>query len=151
VNEEEIANAILLLLEREKTVVEGAGAASLAAVINQKTSLALGKSTALVISGGNIDVNLLARVIERGLAKDQRLVKLEVKLSDSPGALHDLIGLVAKLRGNVLEISHTRAFGGAELGQTIVCATLETRGADHVKQIHAALQAAGYEHRRQLP
>lgn len=148
VDEEEIANAIMLLLEREKTVVEGAGAVAVAAVLNQRTSLPMGKRTALVVSGGNIDVNLVSRVIERGLAKDGRLVKLEVRLTDSPGALHGLVGRIAAARANILDIAHQRAFGGAALGETIVALTIETRGPDHVKEILAALRAAGYEHRR---
>ncbi len=148
VDEEEIANAILLLLEREKTLAEGAGAAPVAAVVNQKTSLPLGKHTALVIGGGNIDVNMLSRIIERGLAKDARVVKLEIRLKDTPGALQALLGLLAAHRGNVLDIVHSRAFGGVGLGETIVSVTLEARGHDHAKEILAALRGAGYEHRR---
>jgi threonine dehydratase len=148
VDEEEIANAILLLLEREKTVVEGAGAVAVAAVLNQRIELPLGHRTALVVSGGNIDVNILSRVIERGLAKDARLVRLEVKLTDRPGSLHKLVGLIAEQRANILHIAHSRAFGGANLGETIVEITLEARGPDHAKSILAALRTAGYEHRR---
>src|SRR4029450_9291797 len=86
VSEEEIANAILLLLEIEKTVVEGAGAVALAAVINKRGALE-GKPGALVLGGGNIDVNLIARIIERGLVKDGRIVRLAVLLRDRPGCL----------------------------------------------------------------
>jgi threonine dehydratase len=149
VDEDEIANAILLLVEREKTVAEGAGACAVAAVINQRTGITLGKRTVLVIGGGNIDVNLLSRIIESGLAKDGRRLKLEVRLPDVPGALHGLIGIFARLRANVLEIEHLRAFG-VDLGDTIVDVTIETRGLDHVTEIVAALRAGHYDHRRVL-
>src|SRR6202012_5546722 len=95
VEEEEIANAILLLLEREKTLAEGAGAAAIAALLNHKLPLA-GKKVAVVIGGGNIDVHLLSRIIERGLVKDGRLVRLRVHLPDSPGALHKLTAILAQ-------------------------------------------------------
>jgi len=150
VSEDELANGILLLLEREKTVSEGAGAAPLAAVVNHRTSLPLGKRTVLLVSGGNIDVNVLSRIIDRGLAKDGRLLKLEVKLPDTPGALHKLIGLFASHRANVLDISHLRAFAGVDLSETIVDLTVETRGPDHVGAIIATLRRAGYEHRRKM-
>jgi threonine dehydratase len=148
VDEEEIAHAILLLLEREKTVAEGAGAVAVAAAVNRKTSLPAGARTALVVSGGNIDVNILARVIERGQTRDDRLIKLEIKLSDSPGSLHRLMGVFAQRRANVLDIAHSRHFRGAGLGETMVIVTLETRGPDHVDDMLAALAAAGYEHER---
>jgi threonine dehydratase len=150
VSEEELANAVLLLLEREKTVAEGAGAAALAAVINGRASIPLGKRTVMVVSGGNIDVNVLSRIIERGLAKDGRMLRLEVRLSDSPGSLHALIGVFAAHRANVLDIAHLRAFSGVSLGETVVELTLETRGVEHVQQIIAALREAGYEHRRRM-
>src|SRR5579872_1318944 len=95
VDEEEIANAILLLLEREKTVAEGAGAAPAAALLNFKTSLK-GLRTAVVISGGNIDVNFLSRIIERGLVKDGRLLRLRLRASDQPASLYKVLGLVAQ-------------------------------------------------------
>ena len=94
VDEEEIANAILLLLEREKTVAEGAGAAAFAALVQGKTKL-VGKKVAIVIGGGNIDVNILSRIIERGLVKDGRLVRFRVRVTDHPGALHKLTGEIA--------------------------------------------------------
>jgi threonine dehydratase len=109
VSEEEIANAILLLLEIEKTVVEGAGAVALAALANRRVSLE-GRTVAIVLSGGNIDVNLIARVIERGLVKDGRLVRLRVRLRDRPGALARLTAVVAEARANILRIEHDRAF-----------------------------------------
>lgn len=148
VNEEEIANAVLLLLENEKTVAEGAGAAALAAVLNQKVKMHVGQHVAVLVSGGNIDVNLLSRIIERGLAKDGRLLRLEVKLTDVPGSLHQLLGLLARAHANVMQVTHDRAFTGASLGETLVDVTMETRGRDHVEEIVSELREAGYEARR---
>src|SRR6201997_2695978 len=105
VEEEEIANAILLLLEREKTLAEGAGAAAIAAVLNRKIPLQ-GKRLAVLVCGGNIDVTLLARIIERGLVKDGRLVRLRVHLPDYPGALHRLTGILAEHRANIVETAY---------------------------------------------
>jgi threonine dehydratase len=144
VDEAEIANAILVLLEVEKTVVEGAGATTLAAVLNKKVALA-GKRVALVLSGGNIDVNIVSRVIERGLVKDGRLVQLSVVLSDRPGALARLCTVVAAQRANVLDIGHDRAFSGAAIGETEVVLTLETSGREQIEAVVAAVRAAGYE------
>jgi threonine dehydratase len=143
VTEEEIANAILLLLEIEKTVVEGAGAVSLAALVNKRVDLA-GKTVVLVLSGGNIDVNLVSRVIERGLVKDGRLVRLAVMLRDRPGELARLTALVAEIRANVLHILHDRAFSRARLGETEVELTLETTGREHIEAVKRHLGEAGY-------
>ena len=143
VSEEEIANAILLLLEIEKTVVEGAGATPLAALVNRKVALA-GKTVALILSGGNIDVNLISRIIERGLVKDGRIVRLTVLLRDRPGALAGLTRLVAECRANVLHIQHDRAFSRARIGDTEVELTLETSGRDHIDAVKRHLAEAGY-------
>ena len=143
VGEEEIANAILLLLEIEKTVVEGAGAVPLAALVNKRVALE-GKTVVLVLSGGNIDVNLVARIIERGLVKDGRLVRFAVLLRDRPGALARLTALVAEARANVLHIHHDRAFSRAPLGETEVELTLETSGREQIEAIKRHLTAAGY-------
>jgi threonine dehydratase len=144
VDENEIANAILLLLEIEKTVVEGAGATTLAAVLNKKVALA-GKRVALVLSGGNIDVNIIARVIEKGLVKDGRLARLRVVLADRPGALARLCGVVAAQRANILDIGHNRAFTTARISDTEVVLTLETSGREQIEAVVAALRAAGYQ------
>ena len=143
VDEEEIANAILLLLEIEKTVVEGAGAVPLAALVNKRVALP-GKTVALVVSGGNIDVNLVSRIIERGLVKDGRLVRLAVMLRDRPGALAQLTGLVAEARANVLHIHHDRAFSRARVGETEVELTLETSGREQIEAIKRHLAQVGY-------
>ena len=149
VDEEEIANAILLLLEREKTLAEGAGAAAIAALLNHKLQLA-GRKVAVLICGGNIDVTLLSRIIERGLVKDGRLVRLRVHLPDYPGALHKLTGILAQHRANIVETSYDRAYYGVNLGDTAIDITMETRGPDHIAELLSALGAAGYAHERVL-
>lgn len=143
VEEEEIANAVLLLLEREKILAEGAGAASLAALVNQKFVCA-GKKVVVVISGGNMDVTLLSRIIERGLVKDGRLIRLRIHLPDYPGALHRLTGVLAEHRANIVETSYNRAYFGVEFGDTAIDLTMETRGSEHVDEIATALNAAKY-------
>ncbi len=144
VSEEELANAILRLLESEKTVVEGAGAASVAALLNRPLGLA-GQTVVALLSGGNIDVTMLARIIERGLVKDGRLVKLRVVLRDRPGALMQLTVIVAAERANIVHIVHDRAFSDwVAVGETEVELTLVTSGRDHIDRLVARLGAAGY-------
>jgi threonine dehydratase len=145
VDEEEIANAILLLLEREKSVVEGAGAVGLAALINGKVPQARGKKCALVLSGGNIDVNLVSRIIERGLVKDGRVVRLVVRVPDRPGNLAKLTGAIAELGANVMEIYHNRSFSKLGLGEVEVEATLETRGRPHIEELKSTLAQRGWQ------
>jgi threonine dehydratase len=149
VDEEEIANAILLLLEREKTLAEGAGAAAIAALINRKTGLS-GNHVVVLVCGGNIDVSLLSRIMERGLVKDGRLVRLRVHLPDYPGALHRLTGILAQHRANIVETSYDRAYYGVNLGDTAIDITMETRGPDHIAELLSALSASGYIHERIL-
>jgi threonine dehydratase len=143
VDEEEIANAILLLLEREKTLAEGAAACVLAAVLNDRIQGLAGKSVCMVLSGGNIDVNLLSRIIDRGLAKDQRLVHCEVVVPDRPGSLARLLQLIAEDQANVLEVHHQRAFDVA-LGEVFVDLILETRGAEQAERLSAHLAQYGF-------
>lgn len=138
VDEDEIAEAILLLLEGDKTVAEGAGAVGVAAVVHERIP-AGARSLAIVVSGGNIDVNLMSRVIERGLVQTGRTARFSVVLPDVAGALADLAALIAELRANVLQIEHDRAFAGVEIGQTLVELVLETRGPEHVAAVRAAL------------
>jgi len=149
VDEEEIANAVLLLLEREKTLAEGAGAAALAALVNRKVQFE-GKKIAALVCGGNIDVTLLARIMERGLVKDGRLVRLRVHLPDYPGALHKLTGILADHRANIVETSYDRAYYGVNLGDTAIDITMETRGPEHIAELLAALSSGGYAHERVL-
>ena len=150
VTEEELARAVLLLLEIEKAVVEGAGAAPLAALLNRSLGLEH-RTVVLVLSGGNIDVTMLARIIEHGLVKDGRLVRLAVLLRDRPGALARLTSLVAEERANVVHIEHDRAFARwTAIGETEVALTLETSGRDHIERLLARLRAAGYRVEEQI-
>jgi len=143
VTEEELANAILLLLEIEKTVVEGAGAAPLAALLNRSLGLG-GKNVVLVLSGGNIDVTMISRIIERGLVKDARLVRLSVVLRDQPGALARLAALVGEARANIVHIEHERAFSRAAIGESRVELTLETSGREQIDVVKQRLVDSGY-------
>jgi len=147
VDEEEIAQSILVLLEREKTLAEGAGAVALAALLQQKTSLR-SERTAALVCGGNIDVSLLARIIERGLVKDGRRTRLRIHLTDQPGALHQLTRILAEARANIVQTAHDRAHYGVSLGDTVIDITLETRGGEHIEEIRQWLRQAGYRHER---
>ena len=147
VDDEEIASAILMLLEQEKTLAEGAGAAALAAIVHSKTNLRHRRTVALVC-GGNIDVTLLAKIIERGLVKDGRLLRIRVYLQDRPGALHQLTQILARERANIVETLHNRAYYGVSLGETVIDVTLETRGAAHITAINHALREAGFNFER---
>jgi len=150
VTEDEIASAILTLLEREKTLAEGAGAAALAAVLQHRTSLPAFTRTAVIVGGGNIDVTLLSRIIERGLVQDGRLIRLRIHLLDKPGALADLTHLIAAHRANIVDTLHNRAYYGVNLGDTVIDITMETRGREQVEELLTALTAAGYKHSRVL-
>lgn len=147
VDEEEIAEAILLLLERERTVAEGAGAVGLSALLHRELGLA-GKRVVLVISGGNIDVNLISRVIQRGLVKSGRLCRLSIKARDVSGTLWGIAGAVAAARANIVSIEHDRALSALELGQTQVELVIETNGPEHISAVEAELTKAGFEYRR---
>jgi threonine dehydratase len=149
VDDEEIANAILLLLEKEKTLTEGAGAVATAAVLQRKISES-GKKVGVFIGGGNIDVSLLSRIIERGLVKDGRLVRLRIHLPDHPGALERVAHVIAEQKANIVETDYDRAYYGVLLGDTAIDITMETRGPEHVAELMAALDAAGYAHERVL-
>ena len=144
VSETELAHAILLLLENEKTVVEGAAATTLAALLHRPLGLA-GQTVVLVLSGGNIDMNVIARVIEKGLVQEGRLVRLSLIVSDRPGALARVSTLVADQGANIQEIVHTRGFSRAEIGESEITLTLETYGPQHIAAVVAALRAAGYQ------
>jgi len=150
VDEDEIASAILTLLEREKTLAEGAGATALAALLQRRTSLPEGLRTAVLVCGGNIDVTLLSRIIERGLVQDGRLIRLRIHLLDRPGALLDLTKLIASHRANIVDTLYNRAYYGVNLGDTTIDITMETRGREQVDELLAAMTAEGYRHSRVL-
>jgi threonine dehydratase len=143
VDEEEVANAILQLIEKEKTVAEGAGAAPVAALLHRRLGLE-GKRVVAGICGGNINVNLLSRIIERGLIKDGRRVRLKATMPDRPGQLARLLDHVAKARANVLEVHHERTSRRLSLSDTEVALVLETRGQDHVQELIDSLSQAGF-------
>lgn len=144
VDEPEIEKAILMLLEIEKTVAEGAGAAGLAAVLTQAKRYR-GRKVGLIITGGNIDLLPLSSVIQRGLVRSGRIVRLRVGVPDVPGSLADLTRLLAEHNTNIIQIAHQRAFTDLSLRSAEVEVTIETRGHEHTEEVLAALRAEGYD------
>lgn len=138
VSEGQIANAVLTLLEVEKTVAEGAAAVPLAALLNRTVTLA-GKNVGIIVSGGNIDMNLISRIIESGLIQDGRLGRFSIVISDRPGSLARLAQRLADLGANILQIGQSRGFGATAIGETEVELIVETSGADHIARIRDAL------------
>ncbi len=144
VTDDEISSAILLLLERAKTVVEGAGAASLAALLSGRVDVAEDEDVACVLSGGNIDVTLLDHIIRRGLAETGRSVRLRTVLPDRPGALDGLLSVLAEQRANIREIHHDRNRLDVAVDEAVVEVTVDTRGHEHVQEILDELRTQGY-------
>jgi threonine dehydratase len=143
VDEDEIANAVLLLLEIEKIVVEGAGAVPLAAILKYRERFA-GQRVLSIVSGGNIDVNILQRIITRGLAVAGRTVEFKVRLRDVPGTLTAVLEVLKRLQTNIMDITHHRFDSLAPFGYVDVSITLETKGHPHIEEVKQALQAEGY-------
>lgn len=143
VSENEIAGAVHQLLERQKLIAEGAGAAALAALLAERIPVTGPDVVVAVLSGGNIDVNIVARILEKGLATDGRIARLLVKVRDRPGQLARLTAQVAKLGASVLEIGHRRAFADVSVGDVEIVMHLETRGRAHVDEIIRAFEADG--------
>jgi threonine dehydratase len=144
VSEQAIADAVHALLERQKVLAEGAGAVPLAAISSGQVPLDRDDVAVLVISGGNIDVTLLERIIDRGLVGDGRLARLVVTVRDRPGALAGLTDTVATAGANVLDVAHRRAFADIRVGDVEIAMQLETRGRDHVEEIIRLLEADGH-------
>jgi threonine dehydratase len=142
VSEQRIASAIVGLMEVEKAVVEGAGAVGLAWALGDAAELR-GRRVVVVLSGGNIDLNIVSRIIERGLAAAGRLCKAVIELNDRPGSLATLLALLASLDVNILEVVHDRNFGPSDVAKVSVSVVLETRDASHVERVREALQHAG--------
>jgi len=142
-DEEEIAQAIVSLMEKAKLVVEGAGAVPLAALLYGRRRLHRGRTVCL-LSGGNIDVQTVARVVERGMMAEGRYLKVRVELIDSPGALAALAALLAQAGANIFHVSHDRRTAGLPLGRAEVHLELETRGPQHICQILERLEQEGY-------
>jgi threonine dehydratase len=143
VDEIEIERAIALLLEVEKTVAEGAGAASLAALLAHPALFA-GRKVGLVLSGGNIDTRLLASVLMRGLVRDGRIVRLRLRITDAPGQLAKVATIIGKAGGNIVEVQHGRLFGGVVAKAADLDVTVETRDRAHIGELVAGLQAGGF-------
>lgn len=144
VEEEDIALAIVSLLEKTKMLVEGAGAVTLAAVQNHRITNIDGKTVCL-LSGGNIDVKTISQVVERGLIAGGRYLKLTIELDDHPGALATLAKNIASTRANIFHITHDRRSKTLAIGRTDVSLELETRGYEHIKEIVAYLEGKGYK------
>jgi threonine dehydratase len=145
VEEAEIAAAIVRLMEAEKAVVEGAGAVGIAWLSRRPAELR-GRKVLVIASGGNIDLNVASRVIERGLAAAGRLCRIAVRLSDTPGALAQLLGLVASTEANLIRVDHDRNFAPADVTLVNVSLVLETRDRDHIDRVRQALAGAGLDY-----
>jgi len=143
VDEEEIAEGILFLLERAKVIVEGAGAVGMAALLGDRVPDLQGP-VCVVLSGGNIDVNIISRIIERGLVKAGRYIRLSTFVPDRPGGLQQLLATVAQTGANVIEVHHERWLNKVTIGEVEINLSLETRNARHVDEILATLKAKGY-------
>lgn len=144
VSEAWIALAILRMVELEKTVVEGAAAVPLAALMAGSLPQLAGKRVALVVAGGNIDPAILSRVIEKGLVHDGRLTRFTARISDRPGGLADLSRVIAAAGASIKDIAHDRAFSGADVSAVNVACTVETRDRAHIAALRRALRKAGF-------
>lgn len=144
VDDNEIASGILFLLEKQKLVVEGAGAVGVAALLHKKLPHLAGKNVAVVLSGGNVDVTLLSVIIEKGLIKSNRKIKLTVTLVDKPGSLMLLTELLRDLNANIVHIAYDRTSTDLDYGDANVTIHLETKGEEHQKQIVKTLHDNGY-------
>jgi threonine dehydratase len=145
VKEEEIAEAILMLLERKRILAEGAGAVPLAALLEGYVKIQKGRKVVLVISGGNVDIPLLDRIIRKGLFCHSRIMRISVCLEDVPGSLSRLLAVIARFKANVLNIYHARSEMDLAINLSRVELELETRGPDHIREILDELENAGYE------
>jgi threonine dehydratase len=144
VTDDEISSAILALIEQHKLITEGAGAVSVAAAMFNKVPIKE-KKTVCLLSGGNIDVTILSRVIKRGLLKSGRSVSLVIELVDKPGQLQGVSEIIAKHGGNVVSVHHERANENSEINGCFLRIVLETRNFDHIDEIKDALASAGYK------
>ena len=143
VTDDEISAAILALMEQQKLVAEGAGAVSVAAAMFGKVDVK-GKKVVCLVSGGNIDVTILSRVIDRGLLMSGRTCQLMIELVDKPGQLKDVSRIIADLGGNVISVHHERANQGSDVNGCYLRIVLETRNFEHIRQIRTALTDAGF-------
>ncbi len=146
VSESEISAAILHLLERTKVVAEGAGAVTLAAAMHKKLDLT-GRTACALVSGGNIDMTLMSRIIRRGLVKEGRIAVFIMTISDRPGSLAALLNLMALHKGSIIDIRHDRHRDDISVNRTVVELHVETRGPEHIEELRKALAGAGYDAR----
>ncbi len=144
VDEAEIEEAVLLFLKVEKTVVEGAGAVGLAALLKERERFR-GRKVGLIISGGNIDMPLLSYIIQRGLVREGRLARIQVRLRDIPGTLARVTAIIAQVGANIVEVNHQRTFTQLPVQLAAVELMIQTRGEDQVQEVLAALTAEGYQ------
>ena len=147
--EDEIASAILFLLEKQKVLVEGAGAVGVAALLHGKIDLPKGSKIGIVLSGGNIDVTMLSLIIEKGLMKSSRKMKLLVTLIDKPGALQDFTSILANIGANIVQIGYDRTSTDLEFGDAHVSVSLETKGVEDQVQIRTQLKECGFSFREE--
>jgi threonine dehydratase len=147
--EDEIASAILFLLERQKLLVEGAGAVGVAALMHHKLSLPKGSKVGIVLSGGNIDVTMLSLIIEKGLMKSARKMKLIVTLVDKPGALQSFTQILTEVGANIVQIGYDRTSIDLEFGDALVSVAIETKGVEHQTIIRERLKEAGFDFKEQ--
>jgi threonine dehydratase len=145
VKEQDIALGVLRLMELEKAVVEGAGAAPLAACLAGLVPELKGKKVVLPLSGGNIDLTTLGRVLERGLAFDGRLCRLTATISDRPGGLARFAGLIAEEGASIMDIAHDRAFANGDINTVTVHCVIETRDSEHIKKLRERLNREGFQ------
>lgn len=143
VDEEEIAGAILFLLERCKMIAEGAGAVSVSAIMYDK--IPLSKNTVAIVSGGNIDVNLISTIIEHGLTKSGRRLKFITTIPDRPGELHKLLAIIAQIKANIISIHHERLNPIVPIGLVEVEISVETRSKEHSTELIEAIKSSGYK------
>ncbi len=143
VSEDEVSAAILKLIEQQKLTAEGAGAVSVAAVMFDKVPVK-GKNTVCVVSGGNIDVTILSRVISRGLLKTGRLCKLSIELMDKPGQLRDVSTIIASCGANVVSVNYEHAGKGSNVNDCVLTIEMETKNSAHIKEVEKALTKAGF-------
>jgi threonine dehydratase len=144
VDDEEIASAILFLLEKQKLVVEGAGAVGVAALLHDKLEHLRGKRVAIVLSGGNMDVTLLSVIIEKGLLKSGRKMKLTVTLVDKPGSLMRFTEILQQLNANIVHIAYDRTSISLDYGDANVTVHVETKGEEHQQNIYRVLKEENY-------
>ena len=143
-DDNEIEDALLLLTERKRIVVEGAGAAALAGLLKRKNKFRK-RNVLILVSGGNIDINILAKIIERGLVKNGRFIRLIVDLPDIPGSLGQLTSLLGSLKANIVQISHDRFSRNLPINRAIVEISLETKGFEHQREVIMLLREKGYK------